>query len=83
MAYRSSNPVFTNRTYAPSPDALSEMYAQPARVTLDDVVLHTAGLLALVTLTRTEVNGVPLPRGSGPRVATLVAVLLADLLDRD
>lgn len=50
MAYRSSNPVFTNRNYAPTPQALGEMYAQPGRVTLDDVVVHTAGLLALVVV---------------------------------
>ena len=47
------------------------------------LALGAAALLALVTLTRTQVNGVALPRARGARVATLVAVLLADLLDRD
>jgi hypothetical protein len=47
------------------------------------LALGVAALLAVVTLTRREVNGMPLPRRHGARVATLVAVLLADLLDRD
>jgi uncharacterized YccA/Bax inhibitor family protein len=50
MAFRSSNPVFTNRNYVPSPGQLSEMYAAPTRLTVDDVVIHTGGMLGLVAV---------------------------------
>ena len=51
---RSSNPVFsTNRAFgsagrAPSPGDLQAMYEMPERMTVDDVILHTVGLLAVL-----------------------------------
>ncbi len=48
---RSTNPVFTNRAFrqqAPTPDELQRMYDGGDRLTVDDVVVHTGGLLALL-----------------------------------
>jgi uncharacterized YccA/Bax inhibitor family protein len=55
---RSSNPVFTNAprptwgpVATPTPGELETMYAAPARLTYEDVILHTGGLLVLLALT--------------------------------
>lgn len=47
---RSSNPAFTRGRGFPTPTSseLETMYATQPRLTIDDVVLHTAGLLALL-----------------------------------
>jgi hypothetical protein len=47
------------------------------------VALAAAVLLGAVALTLPDAQGIPLGRGLGQRAATLVAVVLADLLDRD
>lgn len=45
------------------------------------LALAAAAVFAVISLTRPQVNGITLPRRHGARVATLVAVVLADLLD--
>ncbi len=44
---RSSNPAFRN-LQTPSPGQLSEMYGTSERVTTEDVIVHTGGLLILL-----------------------------------
>lgn len=52
LQLRSSNPAFTRGagfgTPAPTADELHELYAAPRRLTLDDVVVHTLGLFAVL-----------------------------------
>lgn len=50
---RSSNPAFTSGTGFSTPSAgeLDAMYATQPRMTVDDVVLHTAGLMTLLAVT--------------------------------
>ena len=51
---RSNNPIFTNRAFqqqAPTPAELQAMYDGSDRLTVDDVVIHTGGLLALLGIT--------------------------------
>ena len=56
---RSTNPVFSRGggfgraaapadVQTPSPEQLASLYRQPGALTIDDVVIHTVGLLALV-----------------------------------
>jgi len=50
---RSSNPVFTSpafRQQAPTPDELRDITGMDRRLTVDDVVVHTGGLLLLLTI---------------------------------
>ncbi len=50
---RSSNPVFTSpafRQQAPTPDQLRDITGMDRRLTLDDVVVHTGGLLLVLVL---------------------------------
>jgi uncharacterized YccA/Bax inhibitor family protein len=56
---RSSNPAFrrgfatqtsTSSTPPPTAEQLAQMYRAPSRLTIDDVVMHTLGLLALLAL---------------------------------
>ncbi len=55
---RSSNPAFRQGFSAPvldpqtaTPEQLAQMYRAPSRLTVDDVVMHTLGLFAIVAVT--------------------------------
>ncbi len=74
---RSSNPAFRRGggfTRTPSAGELETMYAAPARLTVDDVVMHTLGLLAVLGVAA-AVGWVLTPRHAGVGLASGLAAL--------
>lgn len=78
----SSNPVltrpdtFTRTPVAPSVGELEAMYAAPARMTIDDVVMRTAMLFAVIAATGTAAWVLDLGRGPA-MVAALAAFVVS------
>lgn len=69
---RSSNPVFTSpafRQQAPTPDQLRGITGMDRRLTVDDVVVHTGGLLLLLVVTGAFGWAITPDTGSIPGVA--------------
>jgi len=82
---KSSNPVLTrpdtfSRDAWPAPSAgeLDAMYAAPARMTIDDVVVRTAMLLAVIAGTGTAAWVLDLSRG--PAIAAALAGFVLSLV---
>ncbi|MDQ6650629.1 MAG: Bax inhibitor-1/YccA family protein [Actinomycetota bacterium] len=82
---RSSNPVFSNnRAFGtagrvPSPGDLQSMYDTPARMTVDDVILHTIGLLSVLGVTG-AVGWVLVPGRPGVALGSGLAALALSLV---
>lgn len=75
---RSSNPAFSRGTgfqqLTPSVSDLESMYAAPPRLTVDDVVVHTLGLLGLLGVTA-AVGWVIAPTGASVALGAGLAAL--------